>query len=473
MADSTADEATNADTLRQELQQVLTEIWYDGGGKDRGEIDEAIRILTRLRKIESKKPESDISSVEVPKEFICKLSKEIMIEPVLISSGQTFEKRYILEWLKHERTCPITKQVLYHRFWIPNHSINEVIMQWCRINKFDRPKPSDDEVIDLFTGDIESLLQRITSPSSVEDQTEAAKELALKAKRFTNVCVYFVVKIPDSITRLLSPLSVLGDEVDSNPELQENIITSLFNISTVKKNQKEIAENPHVIPLLTKSLRKGTDQTKKISAATVFSLSHTDSNKNIIGNSEALKALVDLLEEGDSLATSEAFSALANLCLVKEIREKAVSVGLIRAATTKIKAGSNVDVLLSFLASISTHNRTIEEMDKLGFIYDLFSILRNSNSFVNEENALTIVVYICKGYRGLRDVVQEEATRNVVLEEENTHGTFTKLAKQEAGSTVRKAQAILQCIKTFADRKEQRQRERDDRPLRVYVRRNK
>ncbi|CAH8271493.1 unnamed protein product [Arabidopsis lyrata] len=471
MADSTADEATNADTLRRDLQKVLTEIWYDGGGKDRGEIDEAIRILTCLRKIESKKPEeSDISPVEVPKEFICKLSKRIMIEPVLIASGQTFEKRYILEWLKHERTCPRTKQVLYHRFWIPNHLINEVIMQWCRIHNFDRPKPSDEEVIDLFTGDIESFLQRITSPSSVEDQTEAAKELARQVKRYATVRDFFVAKIPDSITRLLT---VLGDEVDSNPELQENIITSLFNMSTFEKNKTLLAENPHVIPLLTKSLRKGTDQTKKVSAATVFSLSHTDSNKNIIGNSEALKALIDLVEEGDSLATSEAFSALANLCLVKEIREKAVSAGLIRAATTKIKAGSNVDVLLSFLASISTHNRTIEEMDNLGFIYDLFSILRNSNSFVNEENALTIVVYICKGYRGLRDVVQEEATGNVVLEEENKHGTFTKLAKQEAGCTVRKAQAILQCIKTFADRKEQRQRKRDDRPLRVYVRRNK
>lgn len=92
MADSTADEATNADTLRRDLEKVLTEIWYDGGGKDRGEIDEAIRILTCLRKIESKKPEeSDISPVEVPKEFICKLSKKIMIEPVLIASGQVSE----------------------------------------------------------------------------------------------------------------------------------------------------------------------------------------------------------------------------------------------------------------------------------------------------------------------------------------------------------------------------------------------
>lgn len=82
----------NADTLRLELHKVLTEIVHDGvgrgGGKDHlvetDAIDEAVtRILTCLGKVESKKP-----PVVVPKEFICKLSKTIMIEPVIIASGQ-------------------------------------------------------------------------------------------------------------------------------------------------------------------------------------------------------------------------------------------------------------------------------------------------------------------------------------------------------------------------------------------------
>ena len=53
-------------------------------------IDEAIRILNRLKIVESKKRkrESDSSSVEVPKEFKCTLSKTIMIDPVIIFSGQ-------------------------------------------------------------------------------------------------------------------------------------------------------------------------------------------------------------------------------------------------------------------------------------------------------------------------------------------------------------------------------------------------
>ncbi|KAL1202811.1 putative U-box domain-containing protein 46 [Cardamine amara subsp. amara] len=462
MADSTADAtAVNADTLKRELQKVLTEIFYDGGGgdKDRGEteaylgvvkaIDEAIRILNCLREVESKKPEFDISpspsvSVEVPKEFICTLSNTIMIEPVIIASGQTFEKRYITQWLKHERTCPKSKEALAHCLWTPNHLINDLITQWCRVHKFDRPKPSDEVVTELFTHDIESLLQRISTSSSVTDQIEAAKELRRQTKKFANVRVFFVDKLHDSITRLLSPLSV---SVDSNPELQENIVTALFNISILEKNKRVISENPYVIPVLTKSLKQGTVQTRKNSAATLFSLSVTDSNKVIIGNSEALKALIDLIEEGDLVATNEAANAVFNLCIVNENREKAVLQGLIPAVTNKIKAGSNVNELLSLLALVSTHNRAIEEMDNLGFIHDLFSILRNPNCLLTGENAVVIVFNMCDRHR-------DRSKLKVIGDEENQHGTFTKLAKQGSDRAVRKALGILQWIRRFVAGKE-------------------
>lgn len=108
MEESTAEStAENADTLRMELKKTMTEILGDGGvSEDRGEadgssrvlkaIDEAVRILNRLREVESKMAESaDTSSsspaasvLQVPKEFKCMLSRAIMSEPVVIASGQ-------------------------------------------------------------------------------------------------------------------------------------------------------------------------------------------------------------------------------------------------------------------------------------------------------------------------------------------------------------------------------------------------
>ncbi|CAE6108176.1 unnamed protein product [Arabidopsis arenosa] len=472
MADSTADAtASNADTLRLELHKVLTEIFYDGVGKDRGEtegssgvlkaIDEAvIRILDCMKKVESKKPESDISPVIVPKEFICTLSNKIMIEPMTIASGQTYENRCITEWLKHKRTCPKTKEILSHVWLTPNHLINELITQWCLFNKVDRPKPSDEIVIKVFTDDLEPLLQRISSPSSVADQIEAAEELRRQTKKYDSACVFFVTELPDSVTRLLTPL--LSDDVDLNPELQENIITSLFNISNLEnvKNQKVIAENPLVIPLLTKSLKKGTVLTRRNAAATLASLADIDSNRNIIRNSEALKALIDVIGEwGDC----EAGNAVFKLCFGLENKEKAISAGLIPVLIKNIKAGRNACEMLHVLVPISTNNRAIKEMEDLGFVFDLFRILRKPNCLVTGELALDIIF----------NMFEKNRDRSRLEEEERMHETFTNLSYDGSDNATRKAKKILQWIKTFADRKEQRQRERDDRPLRVYVRRNK
>ncbi|CAN6872237.1 unnamed protein product, partial [Brassica oleracea] len=149
------------------------------------------------------------SAPKVPKEFKCTLSYAIKSEPVVIASGQTYEKRYITEWLKSRHTCPKTKQVISHRLCSPNHSIDELIREWCRINKYDRPKQSDEVAIGLFPDDIDSLLRRLSSPSSVEDQTEAAGELCSQTERFNNVRAFFVAEIPHSITLLLTPLSLL------------------------------------------------------------------------------------------------------------------------------------------------------------------------------------------------------------------------------------------------------------------------
>lgn len=108
MADSTADSpAANADALKREYNKILAELLsYGGGSRGRDEtdgssagvlkaIDEANRIMNRLKKVESKKPETDTSSssspspnVDVPKEFKCTLSKKIMIEPVIVASGE-------------------------------------------------------------------------------------------------------------------------------------------------------------------------------------------------------------------------------------------------------------------------------------------------------------------------------------------------------------------------------------------------
>lgn len=51
----------------------------------------------------------------------CPLTREVMTDPVvLVETGITYERSAITQWLSHEDTCPMTKQLLASRQLIPN-----------------------------------------------------------------------------------------------------------------------------------------------------------------------------------------------------------------------------------------------------------------------------------------------------------------------------------------------------------------
>lgn len=191
----------------------------------------------------------------------------------------------------------------------------------------------------------------------------------------------------------------------------------------------------------------GTILTRYISVETLTSLTDIESNKIIIGNLETLKALIDVIEEGDLSTTSAAADAFFSLNYEVEDWKKSMSLGLAPAVTKNIKAGRNVDKIVHILTLISTDERVIEEMDNLGVIYDLISILRKPSCLVTCEKALVIVYNLNARNR-------ETSNLKILVEEEKLHRTFTKLASQGSGSTVRKAQGILNWIRVFTGGKE-------------------
>lgn len=70
------------------------------------------------------------SNSGVPHAFLCPITQEIMIDPVIIETGQTYERQFIEEWLKTKSTCPITNVELKSKSWIPNYSLKSAILDW-------------------------------------------------------------------------------------------------------------------------------------------------------------------------------------------------------------------------------------------------------------------------------------------------------------------------------------------------------
>ncbi|KAJ8567531.1 hypothetical protein K7X08_019739 [Anisodus acutangulus] len=67
----------------------------------------------------------------LPDEFKCPLSSRLMYDPVVIASGQTYERFWIEKWFAQGNdTCPKTKKKLVHLASTPNNSMKGLISRW-------------------------------------------------------------------------------------------------------------------------------------------------------------------------------------------------------------------------------------------------------------------------------------------------------------------------------------------------------
>ncbi|CAL5193760.1 unnamed protein product [Lathyrus oleraceus] len=115
--------------------------------KTKGELDEINQIANlvcslRDYAMKTKCPEVK-SDVSVPSYFRCPLSLELMLDPVIVASGQTYQRQSIQTWLDSGlNVCPKTHQRLNHAILIPNYTVKAMIASWCEENNVELPHNS-------------------------------------------------------------------------------------------------------------------------------------------------------------------------------------------------------------------------------------------------------------------------------------------------------------------------------------------
>ncbi|PSR94959.1 U-box domain-containing protein [Actinidia chinensis var. chinensis] len=433
-------DAAKATELKKELQRLVRAIVEDEDCDFSVEaVDRATQTLFALKELKKKRPVSLklTESSSCPEEFRCPISNVLMKDPVIVATGQTYDRPFIQRWLKAgHRTCPQTQQVLSHTLLTPNLLIREMISQWCKTHGIQLPDPvqcsNEDGLTEADREHFLSLLEKMSSTPS--DQKEAARELRLLTKRIPSFRQLFGESL-DAIPQLLKPLSQGRSQRDVNPDLQEDLITTVLNLSIHDNNKKVVAETPTVIPLLMDALRSGTIETRSNAAAALFTLSALDSNKALIGKSGALKPLIDLLEEGHPLVMKDVASAIFNLCILHENKARAVRDGAVRVILEKITNRMHVDELLAILAVLSSNPTAAEEMGELGAVPCLLSLIRDSGCARNKENSIAILHTIC---------FSDRTKWKEMREEEKTFGTISQLAQNGTSRAKRKANGILE-----------------------------
>ncbi|XP_068331030.1 U-box domain-containing protein 14-like [Pyrus communis] len=405
-----------------------------------------LKDLVLMENPEVDNSEHDKSTVKhrspvIPDDFRCPISLELMKDPVIVSTGQTYERSCIQKWLNAgHKTCPKTQQTLLHTAITPNYVLKSLIALWCESNGVELPKKQGNgknrkagsSISDCDRASIASLLEKLAKGNS-EEQRAAAGELRLLAKRNgdNRVCIAEAGAIP-LLVELLS---------SADSRTQEHAVTALLNLSINESNKGGIV-NAGAIPDIVDVLKNGSMEARENAAATLFSLSVVDENKVAIGAAGAIPALIKLLCEGTPRGKKDAATAIFNLSIYQGNKARAVRAGIVAPLMRLLEdAGSGmVDEALAILAILASHQEGKAAIAQAEPIPVLVEFIRTGFPR-NRENAAAVLWSLCTG-----DLQQLKLARELGAEE-----AMKELSENGTERAKRKAVSVLELLQRVDD----------------------
>jgi len=448
-------------TIHDLNQESLTLHEMASGGDPGAIVEKMSMLLKRIKDfVQTQDPEmgaqasaTDISPKDnstcpvIPDDFRCPISLDLMKDPVIVATGQTYERGCIERWLEagHD-TCPKTQQKLPSKSLTPNYVLRSLITQWCEANGIEPPQRSaqlSNAPVSCTAAEhnnVVELLQKLSS-QNLEDQRGAAGMLRQLAKRSAEnrACIGDAGAIPVLVS-LLSTTDV---------STQEHVVTALLNLSIYEENKARIITSG-AVPGIVHVLKRGSMEARENSAATLFSLSIVDENKVTIGASGAIPALVLLLSNGSQRGKKDAATALFNLCIYQGNKGKAVRAGLVPILLellTETESGM-VDEALAILAILSGHPEGKAAIGAASAIPVLVRVIRNGSAR-SKENAAAVMVHLCNGEQQQQHLAEAQEQGIVSLLEE--------LAESGTDRGKRKAIQLLERMNRFLKQQSQAQ----------------
>ncbi|KAK7374312.1 hypothetical protein VNO80_07740 [Phaseolus coccineus] len=330
------------------------------------------------------------TSLVIPHEFLCPITLEIMTDPVIIASGQTYERESIDKWFRtNHNTCPKTRQPLQHMSLAPNCALRSLIEEWCVNNKFKLPKKYDSAQESSSVDSKEEIPALVESLGSIhlEEQRKAVEKIRMLSKENAENRVLVADRggIPPLVQLLSYPDS----------KIQEHAVTALLNLS-IDEGNKRLISKEGAIPAIIEVLENGSVVAKENSAATLFSLSMLDEIKEIVGQSNGMSPLVNLLKNGTIRGKKDAVTALFNLSLNHANKGRAIRAGIVTPLLQLLKDVNlgMIDEALSILLLLVSNSEGRHEIGQLTFIETLVEFMREGTP-KNKECAASVLLELC------------------------------------------------------------------------------
>ncbi|XP_017698671.1 U-box domain-containing protein 6-like isoform X2 [Phoenix dactylifera] len=468
------------------------------------------RQLTKLSSFDFKHNWVKSGNMPIPpEEFRCPISLQLMYDPVIISSGQTYERICIENWFNGGHgTCPKTQQQLSHLSLTPNYCVKGLIASWCEQNGVpipDGPPESldlnywrlalsdQDAMNSRSTGTIdscqtkcvkvvpleenaaieklkvdergslengpfedhemdeleryESLLAVLNEGNDIGKQHKAVEQIRFLLKDDEEARIYMGVNgFVEALVQFLKSAICEGDA-----RAQEVGALALFNLAVNNNRNKTMLLSAGAAPLLEEMIQNS--ETWEASAALYLNLSCLDEAKPVIGSSQAVPFLIQLLEANNSRSHSckhDALYTLFNLSAHPPNIPHLLTSGIIEQLQSFLAAPAGpsgytwVEKALAIFINLAASNTAARKhiISTPGLIGSIAAVLDNGEP-AEQEQAVSCLLILCS---------DSEEWSYLVLQE----GVIPALVLVTANGTPRGKEKAQKLLKLF---REQRQRE--------------
>lgn len=439
-----------------------------------------------------------------PEELKCPISLQLMYDPVIIASGQTYERICIEKWFRDGyNTCPKTQQELSHLCLIPNYCVKGLVTSWCEQNGFAVPD-GPPESLDLnywrlamsegehknakltdTTGSCQlnginvdpveksAILEEVEgneeeNVSTPDDEPEGEVDIFKRYEEFLTILnkeqdLSKKCKVVEEVRHLLRDgeeariymgrngfiealIRFLESSVHERDEMaQDSGAMALFNLAVNNNRNKEVMLTAGVLPLLGKMIANSRSHASAV--AVYLNLSCLEEAKPIIALSQAVKFLIKILqEEPNSQCKFDALHALYNLSCLPSNTPHLLSAGIINGLLALMKnSGDSTwrEKSLAVLTNLVLNKSARDDIiSSPGLISELASIL-DIGEPLEQEHAAACLLTLCDG---------NDKCIQMVLQE----GVIPSLVSIAVNGTMR---AKSKCQKLLTLFREQRQKE--------------
>ncbi|KHG14708.1 U-box domain-containing protein 6 [Gossypium arboreum] len=411
-----------------------------------------------------------------PEELRCPISLQLMYEPVVIASGQTYERICIEKWFSdgHD-TCPKTQQKLPHLSLTPNYCVKGLIVSWCEQNEVPIPD-APQESLDLNYWRLALSASETANSQSMDnfgscnfkeakvvslEKSGTIKEVEVNESENESQCPQEEVSGINVLERYQEFLSVLNEEENlmESSKVVEQIRLLLKDDEEARifmgangfvegllrfLENKELMLAAGVIRLLESMISNS--NAHEAATALYLNLSCLEQAKSIIGSSKAVLFLVQLLgHETDAQCKLDALHTLYNLSTDHSNILNLLSAGIVNHLQSLVVSGDHTwtEKSITVLINLTSSETAKEEMVSASDLITGLASGLDAGKPIEQEQAVSCLLLLCNG---------NEKCSQIVLQE----GVIPALVSMSVNGTTRGREMSQRLLMLF---REQRQRD--------------